>query len=88
MSEKPEVVMYATEWCSYCAAARMLFKKKGIAYEEILVSDDPDRRREMEQRSGRRTVPQIFIDRRPIGGFDDLYALDKDGRLDELLGRT
>ena len=79
------IVMYSTEFCSYCAAARMLLTKKGLAYEDILVSGDPDKRAEMERRSGRRTVPQIFINGRSIGGFDELYALDKEGRLDDML---
>jgi glutaredoxin 3 len=87
MSEQhPTVVMYGTETCPYCTAARMLLKKKGVEYEEILVSRDAERRAEMERLSGRYTVPQIFIDDEPIGGFDDLYALDREGRLDELLG--
>lgn len=88
MSKQPKVVMYATEFCSYCGAARMLLKKKDVDYEEILVSRDEDKRQEMERLSGRRTVPQIFIDDRLIGGFDELYSLEQDGRLDELLGRT
>jgi glutaredoxin 3 len=82
----PEVRMYATEFCGYCSAARMLFKKKGVNYEEILVSRDAGKREEMERLSGRRTVPQIFIDGQPIGGFDELYALDTSGELDKLLG--
>lgn len=77
--------MYSTEHCPFCLAARMLLKKKGVAFEDILVSQDAELRTRMEQLSGRRTVPQIFINDEPIGGFDDLYALDKQGRLDELL---
>ncbi len=83
----PVIVIYGTEFCSYCTAARMLLKKKGLSYEDILVSQDDEKRREMERRSGGRTVPQIFINDEPIGGFDDLYSLDQSGRLDELLGR-
>jgi glutaredoxin 3 len=63
----------------------MLLKKKGLDYDEILVSRDGDIRAEMERLSGRRTVPQIFIDDKSIGGFDELYALDKSGELDSLL---
>lgn len=85
---QPKIVMYSTEFCSYCAAARMLLKKKGLDYEDILVSGNTELRQKMERLSGRRTVPQIFINEKPIGGFDDLYALDKDGRLDAILGRT
>jgi len=66
----------------------MLLKKKGVEFEEILVSRDDARREEMQRLSGRRTVPQIFVDGQPIGGFDDLYSLDQDGRLDKLLGRS
>lgn len=77
--------MYATETCSFCTAARMLLKKKGVNYEEVLVSRDSDAREEMERLSGRRTVPQIFIDDQSIGGFDELYALEKSGNLDGLL---
>lgn len=81
-------MLYGTEFCSYCGAARMLLKKKGIEFEEILVSRDDALREEMQRLSGRRTVPQIFVDGQPIGGFDDLYSLDQDGRLDKLLGRS
>lgn len=84
--EQPKIRMYSTETCPYCAAARMLFKRKGLDFEEILVSRDADRRAEMERLSGRHTVPQIFIDDEPLGGFDDLHALDREGRLDEMLG--
>ena len=77
--------MYGTETCSFCTAARMLLKKKGVDYEEVLVSRDSDAREEMERLSGRRTVPQIFIDQQSIGGFDELYELEKSGKLDGLL---
>jgi glutaredoxin 3 len=62
----------------------MLLKKKGLEYEDVSVSRDPGLRQEMERRSGRRSVPQIFIDGRPVGGFDELYALDQSGELDRL----
>lgn len=87
-TRSPRVVMYGTEYCSYCAAARMLLKKKGIDWEEISISGDADKRDEMMQRSGGRTVPQIFIDGKPIGGFDDLYTLEQDGRLDVILSEA
>jgi glutaredoxin 3 len=77
--------MYSTEFCGFCTAARMLLKKKGVEYDEVLVSRDAGKREEMERLSGRRTVPQIFIDGQPIGGFDELYALDSTGELDKLL---
>ena len=88
MMSAAKIVIYGTEYCSYCTAARMLLKKKGLDYEDVLVSADDDKRREMEERSGERTVPQIFINDEAIGGFDDLYSLDRDGRLDEILGRS
>jgi glutaredoxin 3 len=65
--------------------ARDLLDRKGVAYTEIRVDRDPGKRREMEDRSKQRTVPQIFIDERHVGGFDDLYALDRNGGLDPLL---
>lgn len=87
MGEQPKVVMYGTAYCSYCSAARMLLTKKNVDFEDISVGDDRALRAEMEERSGRRTVPQIFIDDRPIGGFDELYDLDRKGELDRILGR-
>jgi glutaredoxin 3 len=84
MDDVKKVVMYGTKHCSYCGAAQMLLTKKGVDYEFILVSD-ARLRDEIERRSGQRTVPQIFIDDEPVGGFDELYALDQDGRLDALL---
>ena len=83
--QSPHIVIYSTETCSYCQAARMLLKKKGLDYEDILVSRDAEKRAEMERLSGGHTVPQIFINDRPIGGFDELYALEKSGELDEIL---
>lgn len=65
----------------------MLLKQKGLVWEDIAVSDDPAARRRMQERSGRSTVPQIFIGGRPVGGFDELYALEQSGELDDLLGR-
>ena len=86
MDSHPNITIYGSETCSYCTAARMLLKKKGFDYDDILVSRDADRREEMIVRSGNRTVPQIFIGEQPIGGFDELYALEKNGELDRLLG--
>jgi len=79
------VTLYGSDTCSYCSAARMLLKKKGISWQEVAVAFDPEKRQEMFARSGRRTVPQIFINDQPIGGFDELYALEKNGELDRLL---
>ncbi|HEV2284713.1 MAG TPA: glutaredoxin 3 [Steroidobacteraceae bacterium] len=77
--------MYATDWCPYCARARSLLEAKGVAYTEIDVDLVPGARDEMMARGGGETVPQIFIGGRPVGGCDELHALDAAGRLDPLL---
>ncbi|HEX9788195.1 MAG TPA: glutaredoxin 3 [Candidatus Binatia bacterium] len=81
------VVIYITSYCPYCAAAKALLRSKDIAFEEIDVTNDAPRRAEMERLSRRRTVPQIFIDDKAIGGYDDARQLDATGELDRLLGR-
>ena len=84
-----EVVIYTTPFCPYCHRAKTLLDAKGVSYEEIDVFSDPRRRAEMTARAeGRYTVPQIFIDGQGVGGSDDLHALDRQGKLDALLGRT
>lgn len=81
-----KVLMYATASCSYCHSARRLLGAKGVTELEIVRVDlAPERRIEMMKRSGRRTVPQIWIDARHVGGCDDLYALERRGLLDALL---
>jgi glutaredoxin 3 len=85
MSAAPAIIMYVTGWCPYCSAARSLLRGKSAPFTEIDVDVDAGRRTEMVARSGRRTVPQIFIDGQHIGGYDDLAALDRAGRLDPLL---
>jgi glutaredoxin 3 len=80
-----KVEIYTTAVCPYCVTAKQLLKQKNIAYIEIRVDEDSVKRDEMIQRSGRRTVPQIFINDKSIGGSDDLYALEKQGKLDDLL---
>lgn len=81
------VEIYATQSCPYCHAARGLLSRKGVDFDLIDVGRDPARRAEMTQRAnGRRTVPQIFIDGQPVGGSDDIHALDRAGKLDALLG--
>ena len=83
----PEVEIYTTPICPYCARAKKLLDRKGVAYQEIDVMMDREKRREMTERAeGRTSVPQIFIDDRPIGGCDDLFELDFDDQLDPLLG--
>jgi glutaredoxin 3 len=85
----PQVVVYLTDWCPYCARARGLLEKKGLAIREIDVEAAPQARAEMIERSGGRTsVPQIFIGDTYVGGCDDLFALDAAGRLDTLLKPT
>ncbi len=80
------VEIYTTALCGYCARAKRLLSAKGIGFEEIDVTFDPERRSEMTNRTGgRRTVPQIFIDGTPIGGSDELHALERNGELDGLL---
>jgi glutaredoxin 3 len=81
----PAITMYATGWCPYCARARALLERKRAAWTEIDIEAEPERRAEMIARSGRRTVPQILIGDRPVGGSDDLHELDEKGELDALL---
>ena len=83
-----KVVIYTTTYCPYCFRAKALLRSKNVEFEEIDVTDDLDRRAEMERLSDRRTVPQIFIDAQPIGGYDDVRRLDAIGELDRLLGRS
>jgi glutaredoxin 3 len=81
-----EVVLYTTSFCPYCHAAKDLLRRKGISFREVDVSGDPEGRSRMMRRAGgRRTVPQIFVGDTHVGGCDDLYALEREGRLDPLL---
>ena len=80
-----EVIMYTTGYCPYCIKARDLLKKKNVFYTDIRVDLEPELREEMVAKSGRTTVPQIFINGQSIGGCDDLYALEAQGTLNELL---
>jgi glutaredoxin 3 len=81
-----QVVIYTTAYCPYCTRAKSLLRAKNVAFDEIDVTRDPERRAEMEKLSRRRTVPQIFIDGKAIGGYDDARLLDAKGELDRLLG--
>ena len=85
MDAGPEVQMYAKSWCPYCAAARALLGKKRARVTEIDIEQFPERRAEMIARSGRHTVPQIFVGTTHVGGFDDLAAMERAGTLDGLL---
>jgi len=81
-----DVTIYTTMMCPYCVRAKALLAKKGVAFDEIDVSMDPDLRHEMMERSGgRQTVPQIFINGQHVGGCDELLALDRADKLDPLL---
>ncbi|WP_342643602.1 glutaredoxin 3 [Rhodoligotrophos ferricapiens] len=81
-----KVTIYTTSTCPYCMAAKNLLNRKGVTFEEIDVSGDAQRREAMTQRAnGRRTVPQIFIGEHHVGGFDDMNALERAGKLDALL---
>ncbi len=80
-----KVVMYTTEWCPYCRRAEALLRAKGVEIERIDLDARPDRRAEMQRRSNRRTVPQIWIGATHVGGCDELHDLERQGRLDPLL---
>ncbi len=80
-----EITMYSTRFCPYCIRARMLLDSKKVAYRDIGVDSQPALRREMMQRSGRSTVPQVWIGEQHVGGYEDLARLERQGRLDELL---
>jgi glutaredoxin 3 len=79
------VLMYATAACPFCQSAERLLVAKGATIEKVRVDLEPERRAEMMRKSGRRTVPQIWIGSRHIGGCDDIYALEREGKLDPLL---
>jgi glutaredoxin 3 len=86
MSDPPEITMYSTAFCGYCQRARGLLERKGVSITEIKVDENAAERGIMLKRSGgRRTVPQIFIGERHVGGYDELAALDRSGELDKLL---
>ncbi len=86
MSAMARVIMYATGWCPYCLRAEALLRSKGVhEIDKIRVDVDPARREEMIRKTGRRTVPQIYIGGTHVGGCDELHALDRAGRLDPML---
>lgn len=80
-----KIEIYTKATCPYCHRAKALLSEKGVSFEELPIDGNAEKREEMIQRSGRTTVPQIFIDAQHIGGCDDLYALDSRGGLDPLL---
>ena len=79
------VTMYSTRFCPYCMRARFLLDSKNVTYTDIAVDARPELRREMREKSGRHTVPQIWIGDRHVGGYDDLARLEQQGKLDEIL---
>ena len=83
----PRVVMYATGWCPYCTRARQLLERKQVSFELIDIDGSRELRQQMIARSGRTSVPQIFVGDTHVGGCDDLHALEAAGKLDPLLGR-
>lgn len=80
-----EVTIYRTQYCRYCDMAERLLDEMGVDYEEIDVTEDAETRRELAEETGKKTVPQIFIDGTNVGGYDDLRALKSEGRLEEML---
>jgi glutaredoxin 3 len=89
MAAKAKVEIYSSPWCGYCYRAKQLLESKEVAFIEIDVMEDTSRRQEMVSRAqGRTTVPQIFINDKWVGGSDDLYALEKTGKLDPLLAEA
>jgi glutaredoxin 3 len=84
MSE-PGILLYTTGWCPYCERAKALLNRKGLSFREVDVETDPSVREEMMVRSGRRSVPQIFVGDTHVGGFEELYALDRAGKLEQLV---
>jgi len=79
------IEIYTKSYCAYCRRAKELLKIKGVEFVEFDVSDDPAKEQEMRQRSGRHTVPEIFIDNQLVGGCDELFTLDERGELDAML---
>ncbi len=81
----PEITIYSGHRCAYCNAAKKMFDSKGVEYNEINIHEDPAKAEEMVERTKRQTVPQIFIGDTHIGGFDDMAALNSEGKLDDML---
>jgi glutaredoxin 3 len=81
----PKVTVYTKQNCPYCVRAKRLLEKKGVAYEEIAVEGKDDLRRWLVEKTGQMTMPQVFAGEKPLGGFSDVDALDRDGKLDPIL---
>lgn len=84
----PEIVIYSSQYCPFCFRAKAILQQKGAVFTELNVDGNPQLRQEMMQKSGRHTVPQIWIGERHVGGCDDLMALNASGELDNMLGRN
>ncbi len=82
---QPPITLYTSAICGYCTAAKAFLRSRGLEWNEVRIDLDPSERERMVARTGRTTVPQIFIDGTHVGGCDDLYALDRAGKLDPLL---
>jgi glutaredoxin 3 len=82
---RPAVTVYVSDWCPYCQRAKSLLQQKQVVFSEVNIEEDANFREEMIARSNRRTVPQIFIGDKHVGGCDELYALDRSGELDRLI---
>lgn len=80
-----KVVVYSAGYCGFCMRAKQLLERKGVEFTEVMVDRDPEQRAKLMEMTGRRTVPQVYIGATHVGGFDELYELERDGRLDELL---
>jgi len=80
-----DITLYTTRWCGYCVRAKALLDGKGVEYEEVLLDDDPRFREELLRLTGGYTVPQVVVDGEPIGGYAELWRLDRSGALDEKL---
>jgi glutaredoxin 3 len=83
-----DVEIYVTDNCAYCVRAKALLRRKNVSFKEIDVTSDPAKRAWLMETTGQRTVPQIFIDGHGVGGADDLFALEREGKLDGLLAQT
>jgi glutaredoxin 3 len=81
----PKITLYTTDPCSFCSRAKGLLSSRGVAYEEVNLSKDPEGRLELAQRTGMMSFPQVVVGDQLVGGFSELLAADRDGRLDELL---
>jgi glutaredoxin 3 len=81
----PRIRIYTTRWCGYCTRAKALLDGRGVEYEEVPLDDEVGFRQKLLDRTGGWTVPQVVIDDRPIGGYTELWRLDREGRLDAML---